>query len=145
MAPTPMRRLWPWAVGSVCGGAIVALIVVAIVVDLGTAGAVASVISGVVALAGLTLSVFTLVKASDRTGGTVSASGERAAAVGGNAGRVITGDNSTFSATTPVPAPAPAPPVTPQASQPDVSASGNRAAAVGGNAEEIITGDGTQL
>lgn len=122
-----------------------ALIVVAIVVDLGTAGAVASVISGVVALAGLTLSVSTLVKASDRTGGTVSASGERAAAVGGNAGRVITGDNSTFSATTPVPAPAPAPPVTPQASQPDVSASGNRAAAVGGNAEEIITGDGTQL
>jgi hypothetical protein len=140
-----MRRLWPWAVGSVCGGAIVALIVVAILVDLGTAGAVASVISGVVALAGLTLSVFTLVKAGDRTGSTVSASGERAAAIGGNAGRVITGDNAALSPTTPVPAPAPAPPATPDASQPDVSASGSRAAAVGGNAEEIITGDGTQL
>ncbi|MFE1308931.1 hypothetical protein [Streptomyces sp. NPDC058755] len=127
-----------------------ALIVVAIVTDLGTAGAVASVVSGVVALAGLTLSVFTLVTAGNRTGGTVSAGGERAVAVGGNAGRVITGDHTTVLPTTPAPAPAAAPPVTPPAtpspaSQPDVSASGSRAAAVGGNAEEIITGDGTHL
>jgi hypothetical protein len=128
----------------------VALIVVAIVADLGTAGAVASVVSGVVALAGLTLSVFTLVKAGNRTGGTVSAGGERAVTVGGNAGRVITGDHTTVLPTTPAPAPPAASPVTPPAtpspaSPLDVSASGNRAAAVGGNAEEIITGDGTHL
>jgi hypothetical protein len=134
----------------------VALIVVAIVADLGTAGAVASVVSGVVALAGLTLSVFTLMKAGNRTGGTVSAGGERAVTVGGNAGRVITGDHTTVLPTAPAPAPAPpaaspvTPPATPSPAAPpasplDVSASGNRAAAVGGNAEEIITGDGTHL
>jgi hypothetical protein len=132
----------------------VALIVVAIVADLGTAGAVASVVSGVVALAGLTLSVFTLMKAGNRTGSTVSAGGERAVTVGGNAGRVITGDHTTVLPTAPAPAPPAASPVTPPAtpspaappaSPLDVSASGNRAAAVGGNAEEIITGDGTHL
>ncbi|GGW43959.1 hypothetical protein GCM10010503_20800 [Streptomyces lucensis JCM 4490] len=130
-----------------------ALIVVAIVVDLGTAGAVASVISGVVALAGLTLSVFTLVRTGNRTDGTVSANGERSVAVGGDAGRVITGDHTTV-LPTPAPVPAPASPATPPAApspaappapRPDVSASGNRAAAVGGDAKEIITGDGTHL
>ncbi|MFD7769263.1 hypothetical protein [Streptomyces sp. NPDC059787] len=127
-----------------------ALIVVAIVVDLGTAGAVASVVSGVVALAGLALSVFTLVKAGDHIGGTVSAGGERAAAVRGNAGRVITGDHNTVQPTAPAPAPPATPPATLPATpspapRPDVSASGKRAVAVDGNAEEIITGDGTHL
>lgn len=124
-----------------------ALIVVAIVVDLDTAGAVASVVSGVVALTGLALSVYTLVRAGSHIGGTVSAGGERAAAVRGDVGRVITGDHNTVPPTTPAPAPPAAPPVTPPAtpSQSDVSASGNRAAAVDGNAEEIITGDGTHL
>jgi len=73
---------------------------------------------------------------------TVTASGTRSVAVGGNAGRIVTGDHVVLPAAasgTPVKGPENRP-----ADQPvTVEATGERAVSVGEDAAEIITGDGS--
>lgn len=110
------------------GVAGVAALVIVAVADLGKADQIASVVGAVLAAAGLGLSLWA------RTGGGVSASGERSVAAGGNIGAVATGNG----------AQAPAQPTMPGSSTPSagpVTASGDRSVAAGGDIGSVSTGD----
>jgi hypothetical protein len=134
---SPKALLWT-GVGLCVAGA-VTLVVVA-VVDVGKADQTASVIGGIVGLAGLALALyaqFGTAPAAAAQG--VAAAGERSIAAGGNIGSASTGD-----AATPAPAPSPAPPALPAPGtlRPGgVQASGDRSIAAGGDIGSASTGD----
>ncbi|TGB06799.1 hypothetical protein E4099_17920 [Streptomyces palmae] len=116
----------------------------AVFVDLDSANQSASIVGAVVGLAGLVASLYGLHRTGDAQGGgtSVTASGARAVAIGGNAGTVVTGDGVT------VPAAAPAPPAPGVpggqggAGAVNVQAQGDRSIAAGADIGTAVTGDG---
>jgi hypothetical protein len=143
---TQQRRVLAWAgaaVGALLAGGLLMLLVAQ---DLDTADQVASVLGALVGLAGLGVSIYALKRpALQPAAGSVTASGDRAVAVGGSiTGGVSTGNhNATALApshrrTMRVPPPPPAGPGG------TVQATGERSVATGGGVSGgVSTGDGT--
>lgn len=135
-----------WA-GAVLGISVaVALVLVAVLVDLDTGDRVASVAGSVTGLAGFTVALVALLREpAAAVGPGVVASGERAIGIGGGVRGVLsTGDGAALSA----PAVGPATPApsggspTPTPTPDPVSAAGDRAIGIGGALDGIAsTGD----
>ncbi|MFZ3474051.1 hypothetical protein ACODT3_05895 [Streptomyces sp. 4.24] len=156
---TRRARTIVWGVAVLGGLAAAGLGALVIAGDLEKADNVASIFGAVIGLVGLILSVVSLQRTQSPTqtptpaptpapapaeapaGGTVTAEGARSVAVGGHAGRIVTGDRTSL--TTPPPAPRPAAEA-PAGPPPSARATGERSIAAGGSVEEAITGDGTQ-
>ncbi|GGK21134.1 hypothetical protein GCM10011583_61350 [Streptomyces camponoticapitis] len=131
-----------WA-GVVLGISVaVALVLVAVLVDLDTGDRVASVAGAVTGLAGFTVALVALLREpAAAVEPAVAASGERAIGIGGGVRGVLsTGDNATLSAPAAGPA-APAPSGGPPTPGP-VSAAGDRAIVIGADLDGVAsTGD----
>lgn len=132
----PKTVLWT-GIGLCAAGAVG--LVVGGLLDVDAADPWASVAGGAAALIGLALTLYVLVTQSSAPAApasSVTASGERSVAAGGNIGSVATGDGSTATAP-PVPTtPAPPPPT-----GGTVTASGERSVAAGGDIGNASTGD----
>ncbi|MBF6246365.1 hypothetical protein IU471_22630 [Nocardia elegans] len=133
--------LWPVAVPIAVS--VVVNVVVAIVVNLATGGGPwwMWVLIAVLTVVGIATAIWQYRKQQSSTplaepARSVEASGARSVAVGGNAGWISTGDNSTAPQTVPTP-----PPSTASPAPGSVTASGERSAAVGGDAGGVTTGD----
>lgn len=134
--------LWPVAVPITVS--VVVNVVVAIVVNLATGGGPwwMWLLIAVLTVVGIVTAVWQYRRQQASTLPTepprsVEAFGDRSAAVGGSAGWISTGDNSTAPPTTPTP-----PPSTSSSPAPgSVTAAGERSAAIGGDAGTITTGD----
>ncbi|MFF9095586.1 hypothetical protein ACF1AX_20925 [Streptomyces sp. NPDC014802] len=130
-----------WGGIGLCAAGAVGLLVGG-VLDVQAADPWASVAGGAAGLVGLALTVYALFTgtsgATEAPGGTtVTASGARSVAAGGNIGSVSTGN----APATPPASPSPAsPPATPPAPR-NVTASGERSIAAGGDIGSASTGD----
>jgi len=128
-------------VGTVAGALTsVGLIAVAVLVDLDTAGQVASVAGAIGGLAALGVSLYALRSDTSAPARGVAAGGERAIAVGGSVhGVLVTGDRVTVN-------PVGTAPAAPPSAAGPVTAGGARSIAVGGDLAGLAaTGDDTGL
>ncbi|GAA4794892.1 hypothetical protein [Streptomyces ziwulingensis] len=128
MAMSGAARAWVVVTAVVAGLASAALVAVAVLADLDTAGQAASVAGAVVGLLALVVSVLALF----RTG--APAAGARSVQSGGGVGRAITGDRNRLRSTAP---PTPA-------SSPGTAATavpGERGVSAAGGVGHAVTGD----
>ncbi|WP_405931609.1 hypothetical protein [Streptomyces sp. NBC_00827] len=131
----PKTVLWT-GIGLCAAGAVG--LVVGGLLDVDAADPWASVAGGAAALIGLALTLYVLVTQSSAPAApasSVTASGERSVAAGGNIGSVATGDGSTATAPPTMPASTPPPPGS------TVTASGERSVAAGGDIGNASTGN----
>ncbi|MFH8441332.1 hypothetical protein ACH4D3_08895 [Streptomyces sp. NPDC018026] len=132
MAMSGTARAWIVMTAVVAGAASAALVLVAVLADLDTAGQAASLAGAVVGLLALVVSVIALFRSSTPT------AGPRSVQSGGGIGRAVTGDrNRLGSATPPVPTSAsPSPSGNAVPGERGVSASGGIGQAVTGDENE---------
>ncbi|MFE2146520.1 hypothetical protein ACFXA3_33150 [Streptomyces sp. NPDC059456] len=144
---TRRARTIMWGVAVLGGLTASGLGALVIAGDLEKADKAASIVGAVVGLASLAVSVISLLRspapapAGDPATAGVRAQGTRSVAIGGNAGRIVTGDGVALS--TPPPAPL-AETGEPAGTRQPTRATGERAVAAGGSVDETITGDGPQ-
>lgn len=119
----------------VSGVVAIALVAVAVRGDLDTADRAASVVGAVVGMAGLVLSLWSLL--AGRSEGGVRASGAGAVVAGRSVGRAVTGDRNRLAGP---PSPVPAPAAGTAVPSAPVRADGDRSVAAGEAAGDVITG-----
>ncbi|MGC0382404.1 hypothetical protein [Streptomyces sp. SAI-129] len=129
MAMSVTARAWIVVTAVVAGAASLALVLVAVLADLDTAGQAASVAGAVVGLLALVVSVIALFR-----NGTPTA-GARSVQSGGGIGRAVTGDRNRLGSATP-----PAPPSA-SAAPSGNAVPGERGVAASGGIGQAVTGD----
>ncbi|MGW6898853.1 hypothetical protein ACWGF2_19935 [Streptomyces sp. NPDC054919] len=116
-----------------------ALVLVAVLVDLDTGDRLASLVGAVVSAVTLAISVYTL----NQPAAAAPVAGPRSVQAGGGIGRAVTGDNNQLSGSAPHIASATGSPGSPQAGD-GLAVPGERGVASQGNVGEAVTGDGNQ-
>ncbi|MFJ6687775.1 hypothetical protein [Streptomyces sp. NPDC091294] len=129
MAMSGAARIWIVVTAVVAGAVSVALVLVAVLADLDTAGQAASVAGAVVGLLALVVSVIALF----RTG--APAAGARSVQSGGGVGRAVTGDRNRLGSATP------SVPTSASASPSGNAVPGERGVSASGGIGQAVTGD----